>query len=50
MGQADGMIGVVLSSRAATLERPDGAIVAYDVRGQGPPVVFVHGLTRALSS
>jgi pimeloyl-ACP methyl ester carboxylesterase len=45
MGQADGMIGVVLSSRAATLERPDGAIVAYDVCGQGPPVVFVHGLT-----
>jgi pimeloyl-ACP methyl ester carboxylesterase len=39
------MIGVVFSSCAATLTRPDGAIVAYDVCGQGPPVVFVHGLT-----
>jgi pimeloyl-ACP methyl ester carboxylesterase len=39
------MIGVVLGCRAATLERPDGTIVAYEVCGQGPPVVFVHGLT-----
>jgi len=40
----------VLSSRAATLERPDGAIVAYDVCGQGPPLVFVHGLTSIRQS
>ena len=39
------MIGAMLSSRGAALERPDGAIVAYDVYGEGPPVVFVHGLT-----
>jgi len=31
--------------RAATLERPDGTRIAYDVAGAGPPVVFVHGLT-----
>ncbi len=31
--------------RDATLERPDGARIAYDVAGAGPPVVFVHGLT-----
>ena len=31
--------------RGATLERPDGTRIAYDVAGAGPPVVFVHGLT-----
>src|SRR5512142_441547 len=42
----DGMLGAVPCSRAAALiERPDGAIIGYDVCGQGPPVVFLHGLT-----
>jgi pimeloyl-ACP methyl ester carboxylesterase len=31
--------------RAATLRAADGASIAYDVVGEGPPVVFVHGLT-----
>jgi pimeloyl-ACP methyl ester carboxylesterase len=31
--------------RSATLERPDGTRIAYDVAGDGPLVVFVHGLT-----
>jgi pimeloyl-ACP methyl ester carboxylesterase len=31
--------------RAATLQRGDGPTIAYDVAGEGPPVVFVHGLT-----
>ena len=31
--------------RSATLERPDATRIAYDVAGDGPPVVFVHGLT-----
>jgi len=26
--------------------RPDGATVAYDVAGDGPPVLFLHGLTN----
>ncbi len=30
-----------------TVSRPDGAEIAYDVEGQGPPVVFVHGLTSS---
>lgn len=33
-------------ARAATLQRPDGTAIAYDVAGEGPPVVFVHGLTN----
>lgn len=32
-------------TRAATLQRGDGPAIAYDVAGDGPPVVFVHGLT-----
>lgn len=31
----------------AFLERPDGTVIAYDVGGAGPPVVFVHGLTAS---
>ena len=30
---------------AATLQRGDGTTIAYDTAGDGPPVVFVHGLT-----
>jgi pimeloyl-ACP methyl ester carboxylesterase len=33
------------SARAATLRRPDGTTIAHDIVGDGPPVVFVHGLT-----
>ncbi len=28
-----------------TVRRPDGASIAYDVAGTGPPLVFLHGLT-----
>ena len=31
---------------SGTVARPDGATVAYDVAGDGPPVVFLHGLTN----
>ena len=32
-------------TRAAKVQRGDGPAIAYDVAGDGPPVVFVHGLT-----
>jgi pimeloyl-ACP methyl ester carboxylesterase len=32
--------------RTATLPRPDGTTIAYDVAGYGPPVAFVHGITN----
>ena len=28
------------------IRRPDGATIAYDVAGDGPPVLFLHGLTN----
>lgn len=28
------------------IARPDGATVVYDVAGDGPPVVFLHGITN----
>lgn len=28
----------------ARLERPDGAVIHYEVAGEGPPMVFAHGL------
>lgn len=31
----------------AELRRPDGTIVAYDVTGDGPPVLFLHGVTNS---
>lgn len=34
-------------TRVATLRRPDDGEIAYDVVGDGPPVVFLHGLTSA---
>ena len=30
-----------------TARRPDGTEIAYEVEGEGPPVVFVHGLTSS---
>jgi hypothetical protein len=38
--------GVTREARAATLQRSDGPAIAYDVAGDGPPVVFVHVLTN----
>jgi pimeloyl-ACP methyl ester carboxylesterase len=32
-------------TRGGTLQREDGSTIAYDVAGDGPLVVFVHGLT-----
>jgi pimeloyl-ACP methyl ester carboxylesterase len=32
-------------ARAAKLQRRGSPAIAYDVAGEGPPVVFVHGLT-----
>jgi pimeloyl-ACP methyl ester carboxylesterase len=37
-------------TRAGVLRRDDGATIAYDVAGHGPPVVFVHGLTSLRQS
>jgi pimeloyl-ACP methyl ester carboxylesterase len=31
----------------ASIQRPDGTTIAYDVTGRGPPVVFLHGLTSS---
>jgi pimeloyl-ACP methyl ester carboxylesterase len=28
------------------IDRPDGTMIAYDVAGDGPAVVFLHGLTN----
>jgi 3-oxoadipate enol-lactonase len=32
------------STRAARLHRPDGAEIAYEVTGDGPAILFAHGL------
>lgn len=32
--------------RRGEVRRPDGTTIAYDVVGDGPPVVFLHGLTN----
>jgi pimeloyl-ACP methyl ester carboxylesterase len=32
-------------THAGTLQRDDGPTIAYDIAGDGPPVVFIHGLT-----
>ena len=34
-----------VTAPAATLQTGDGVEVAYDVAGDGPPLVFLHGLT-----
>lgn len=33
--------------RAATASAPDGAEIAYDVSGEGPALVLVHGITES---
>jgi pimeloyl-ACP methyl ester carboxylesterase len=33
------------SGTRGEIVRPDGATVAYDVAGDGPPAIFLHGLT-----
>lgn len=35
------------TSDVATLMRPDGTRIVYDIAGDGPPLVFVHGLTSS---
>jgi len=32
-------------THAGALQRDDGPTIAYDISGDGPPVVFIHGLT-----
>jgi pimeloyl-ACP methyl ester carboxylesterase len=34
------------SGSRGEIVRPDGATIAYDVAGDGPPVIFLHGLTN----
>jgi len=36
-----------MQARRATVQRGDGPVIAYDVEGNGPLVVFVHGLTSS---
>jgi len=36
--------------REATARSPDGTTIAYDVTGEGPPAVFVHGMTSSRAS
>jgi pimeloyl-ACP methyl ester carboxylesterase len=43
-------VGVTRGAHAATLQTGDGPAIAYDVAGDGPPVVFVHGLTSSRKS
>lgn len=38
------MTTAIPSFTAGRLERPDGAVIHYEVGGEGPPVVFAHGL------
>jgi len=40
-----GLAGGPGVTRAGTLERDDGPTIAFDVAGDGPLVVFIHGLT-----
>ena len=32
-------------TQAGAVQRDDGPTIAYDIAGDGPPVVFIHGLT-----
>lgn len=38
------MTTAIPSFTAGRLQRPDGAVIHYEVGGEGPPIVFAHGL------
>lgn len=38
------MTTVITAFTAGRLERPDGAVIHYEVGGEGPAIVFAHGL------
>jgi 3-oxoadipate enol-lactonase len=37
-------------TRSGQLQRPDGASIAYEITGSGPPLVFAHGIGGNLMS
>ncbi len=37
----------VVVCHAATIQAPDGAILYYEVKGEGPPILFLHGWTMS---
>jgi pimeloyl-ACP methyl ester carboxylesterase len=41
------IIGVVTCACAATIETPDGAFIYYETKGEGSPILFVHGWTMS---
>src|SRR5262245_24057394 len=42
--------GVTLVPPARTVTASDGASIAYEVAGEGPPIVLVHGITESRRS
>ncbi len=44
------MSAAIPKRRAGFVERPDGARIAYEVTGEGPAIVFAHGLGGNLMS
>lgn len=39
------ILGAVTLALAGTVETPDGAMIYYETKGQGPAILFVHGWT-----
>jgi len=41
------LVACVVTCHAGTVETPDGAFLYYDVKGDGPTLLFVHGWTMS---
>jgi non-heme chloroperoxidase len=41
------IVGAVASGLAGTVETPDGAMIYYETKGEGPTILFVHGWTMS---